>query len=421
MRGYFKKKFFVVLLAFIFVLPIIPVGATQATRDQLRELERQRAAAGQRVSEQANILAGTEFEMSQVVAEMQELDQQIIDASEALEAIEIDLLDTEIRIGEAQEDLTLATAERDLQLEILRERVRTMHEQGSSGLIEILFHAESISDFFSRLEYIRTVTQFDRELLARLEASEERRASSLDTLTSNRALVLDLQQEIILVKEEIEQSVEEKKVFFALLHADAERHRELEAILREEKHIIDIEFGIVRARHDEEVREAERIRRAEEDARRAAEAAARAAARASELEALGSFSHFAWPLPARGPSDISSGFGNRPDPFTGRNENHSGIDVPAPSGSRINAAAAGIVSIATWSASWGNYIVIDHAGGYSTLYAHNSRNRVAVGARVTQGQHIADVGTTGRSTGNHLHFEIRKNGVHKNPMSYFGG
>jgi murein DD-endopeptidase MepM/ murein hydrolase activator NlpD len=423
MRGYIQKRFFVLLLMVAIILPILPVGATQATRDQLRDAERRRASAGQQVSQQANLLAGTQYEMSQVTAEIQALDQEIVDASDALQIIEYDLVSTELRIEEAQEELLLATAERDAQLKVLRGRVRTMHEQGSTGFIEILFQAESISDFFTRLEGIRTITQRDQELLGRLESAEERRSASLSTLHSDRTLIQSLQTDIEIAMAEIEERIVDRQAFFALLHEDAEQEAAFLAILQEEARVIDHEFGIIRGLYLAEVAEAERIRREADEARRVAEAEARAAAQAERTAALGPFSPFTWPLPARAPvpANISSPFGNRPDPFTGRTAFHSGVDVPAPAGTRINAAADGYVRFAGWSAGWGNYIIIDHAGGYSTLYAHNTRNHVRTGQRVSAGAHIGDVGTTGRSTGNHLHFEIRLNGVHQNPMRYFGG
>jgi murein DD-endopeptidase MepM/ murein hydrolase activator NlpD len=415
-----KKNFFIIFFALIFVLHTVPIGAaSQETRDRLREAERRRSAAGQQVSQQANILAGTQLEMSQVMAEMQALDQQIMDASERLEAVEIDLLATELLFEEAEEDLALAEEEYNLQQEILRERVRTMHEQGSAGLIQVLFQAENIEDFFSRWEYIRTVAQFDRDLLSRLEATGIRIAANRDDLQRSTVLMREFQEQQEIAKQEVEARMAERKEFFILLEEDAERHQQYLDILREEEHALNIELGVIREIERKEIAEAERLRREEEDRRRAEAAAARAQEQSSRLAELNSFEDFAWPLP--GYSTISSPFGNRPDPFTGRPTNHEGIDLPAPAGTRINAAEAGYVRFARWGAGWGNYIVIDHADGYSTLYAHQTRNRVTEGQRVTRGQHIGDVGTTGRSTGNHLHFEIRLNGVHLNPMSFFGG
>ena len=98
---------------------------------------------------------------------------------------------------------------------------------------------------------------------------------------------------------------------------------------------------------------------------------------------------------------------------------HTGIDVSAPTGTRINAAAEGYVRFVGWMGGYGNTIIIDHGGGYSTLYAHNSRNRVAQGQHVRAGQHIADVGSSGLSTGPHLHFEVRRNNVAVDPMAFF--
>ncbi|MCL2197844.1 MAG: peptidoglycan DD-metalloendopeptidase family protein [Defluviitaleaceae bacterium] len=414
------KKYLVGLLIAALVLPILPAAASQATRDQLREMERQRAAAGQLVSEQQNLLAGTEFEMSLIMAEMQELDQQIMDANEKLETIEYNLLVTELRLEEAEEELTIAREERDTQMEILRERVRVMHENGQAGFLEILFQAENISDFFSRWEYIRTVAQFDRDLLDSFEETEERIYANVENLAANRALIRDLGAQVEAAKREIDLRLAERALFFAALEEDAERHNEWLALLEEEAHAIDIEFGVVRDRYRAEVAEQERIRREAEEARRRAEAAARAAEQANRLASLNSFENFAWPLAIQG--QFSSPFGNRPSPFNAaRTEFHTGIDIAAPANTRINAAEAGYVRLAGWSASWGNWIIIDHANGYSTMYAHNTRNRVTEGQRVTRGQHIADVGTTGMSTGNHLHFEVRINGTHVDPMRYFGG
>lgn len=409
MKKYFLAAFFVLVIA-------LPVGA-QTSREQLRELERQRQAAGQQVSEQANILAGTEYAMSEIVAEMQRMDQQIIDANEDLDAIRYDLLVTEIRIEEAEADLEIARAERDAQTEILRGRLRVMHEQGTVGLLEVLFQAESIEDFFVRREFIRVGAQFDRDLLERLQASENRVAANVRELSRSRALIHELQAEAELAVAEVERRMDAQAVFLNALHADAERQAEFLAILEEEQHRINIEFGIVQQRVRAEEAEAARIRREAEERRLAEAAAARAAARQEELSELNSFDDFAWPLAVRG--TISSPFGNREDPFTRATDFHTGIDISAPGGTRINAAEAGVVRFAGWGVGWGNWIIIDHADGYSTMYAHNTRNHVREGQRVTRGQHIADVGSTGRSTGNHLHFEVRVNGQHVDPMRYF--
>ena len=115
---------------------------------------------------------------------------------------------------------------------------------------------------------------------------------------------------------------------------------------------------------------------------------------------------------------ISSYFVSRINPIYGYYENHNGIDIPLPYGSPVLAANAGTVIVSEYHYSYGYYVVIDHGGGISTLYGHNSKLLVAVGDQVTKGQQIAKAGSTGYSTGNHIHFCVRENGIHVDPLGY---
>lgn len=124
------------------------------------------------------------------------------------------------------------------------------------------------------------------------------------------------------------------------------------------------------------------------------------------------------PTRAPAPGYISSGFGTRADPFTGGRDHHMGVDFDANYGDPVKSAANGIVSFAGWKNGYGNTVVVDHGDGYQTLYGHNQRNLVRVGDVVRAGQELAKVGSTGRSTGAHLHFEVHVNGRPVNPMAY---
>jgi len=115
---------------------------------------------------------------------------------------------------------------------------------------------------------------------------------------------------------------------------------------------------------------------------------------------------------------ISSGFTYRINPITGKGENHRGIDIPAPYGANVYAALDGTVIISQWNSSYGNYIILDNGNGMTTLYAHNSALLKKVGDKVLKGETIALVGSTGDSTGNHCHFEVRINNIPKNPLDY---
>ena len=169
---------------------------------------------------------------------------------------------------------------------------------------------------------------------------------------------------------------------------------------------------------------------AQEDQLEAEEAKLQAAANAADAEIAAaerelaaqinnvvSESGFMWPLP--GYYNLSSLFAGRIHPITGKPQHHTGIDIPAPSGTDILAAKSGVVTTSTYNNSYGNYVVVSHSDGTSTLYAHMSRRGVSKGEVVSQGQYIGDVGTTGSSTGNHLHLEVRVNGSRVDPTQYF--
>jgi len=393
-------------------MPAINIGATPATRARLEELRAEQQEARQLVSEQQNLLEYTQQEMSFVLEQIQMLDQEIIDAMADLEVIEYALLEVEIRLAYAHLDQEAAQADWSEQYEFFRYRLRAMHEAGPVGYLEVLFGAESFVDFFMRLEDMRLIAQADREILAGLEAAERRERQAIDQINIEQNLARDLERRQLSLLRDLEYQANEREAFFAMLYQTAEYQETFLAILEESSHAIDVALGVYTARFNQELAAAERQRIQQ----------ARDAERARQNERLASLNNhngnFQWPVPTH--DHISSPFGNRPSPIHGRQEHHRGIDIPAPAGTRIVAAADGYVLLAGHNGGYGLTVIIEHYGGYSTLYAHNSRNRVSQGQRVTRGQHIADVGTTGMSTGNHLHFEIRRSGVAVNPLPYWG-
>ena len=125
-------------------------------------------------------------------------------------------------------------------------------------------------------------------------------------------------------------------------------------------------------------------------------------------------SNFSWPVDG----NITSAYGNRRHPVTGRNDYHSGVDIAAPHGTTVQAAASGTVNFVGWMGGYGRVVIIDHGNGYETLYAHNSQILVNEGQNVNRGNAIARVGTSGVATGPHVHFEVHQNGNHQNPMNF---
>jgi murein DD-endopeptidase MepM/ murein hydrolase activator NlpD len=282
--------------------------------------------------------------------------------------------------------------------------VRVIHEQGSVGFMDVLFQAESISNFLIRWEYVRAVAEFDRDMLDRLAAAENDVVAHREDLDRWRGSMESLQVQYRRLHENLEFVLEERAEWFARLAEDEAMLAQLVAIAEEEQRRAESAFADIQAQ----------LRR-EEDAATRQRTAAEHSARLAQLNDFNG--QFDWPIPTH--SRISSPFGMRMHPILRQNRMHTGIDVGAPTGTRLIAAADGYVRFAGWSGGFGNTVIIDHGDGYSTLYAHNSRNRVVSGQVVTRGQHIADVGSTGMSTGPHLHFEIRINNRAVDPLLYF--
>ena len=404
--------FALVAVVLVTAIPTAQISATSAQREALRVLQERRRNAQSQVEEAREVLSSYNADVNHWLNVLETYSQRITDALSDLEEIELVLLETEIAMADAHADLLTTRADLEVQEELFLTRLRALHEQGPIGYLDVLLNATSFSDFLVRLEHVRSISQFDQQVLEDMAAAEARIATNVEELNRLNVLFeeMHIQQEIAIVA--LEEAEEASQLMVAEALNNQEQAEILLAVYEASERAILEEMGIL-----------ERQIRAHEDAERAREQAARQAARQAQhnatLAELNNFNgQFRWPIPTH--SRISSGFGPRTNPVTRRPQgNHNGIDVPAPRGTRIIAAADGVVRTAGWMGGFGQIVVIDHGGGYSTWYAHNSLNRVSAGQRVTAGQHIADVGTTGQSTGNHLHFEIRRNGTPINPMNFF--
>ncbi|MCL2285666.1 MAG: peptidoglycan DD-metalloendopeptidase family protein [Firmicutes bacterium] len=414
----YKKKyfaFFMILLALVMIMPTIEISASQAVlrerRERLREVEQRRDAQRNQVREAETLLRGHRAEIENLLQRMRDYSQRMIDAHADLEEIEYTLLQTEIRQIYAIEELEQARIDRDIKEEIFHARLRAMHEGGTAGHLSVLFQANTFTEFLLGLEQIRDIAKFDQQVLNNMQEAEARVEEKIDQLSRvTTAFEITYQQQQIAI-EEMYAAIEANTQFLYSLQQDEAQAALLLEIEEITLRSLEEEFGVAQRL----MREAESAEQARQEQERIAQELAQRAAAQTNTNFGGTF---AWPVP--GHARISSHFGTRTHPIRRTREHHSGIDIPAPGGTRIIAAEAGVVTLAQWHGGFGLTVIIDHGNGYSTLYAHNFRNRVSVGQRVTRGQHIADVGTTGVSTGNHLHFEVRRNGVPVNPLPYVG-
>ena len=299
--------------------------------------------------------------MAQLEKDIKELQKKVDNLNYLINQTAEEISSTEQRIQKKEKEMT----ERE---DTLNERLKVMYKNGSVGFVDILLGSSSISEFVSNVEIIQKIYKNDMDVLDTLKKEHEE-------LT------------------EIKASLEEKKATLAARKTD----------LAAEKTSLDAKKKEFEAEEDKLKAEADRLT-------------------AEIINLMDKDSpyvggEFTWPCPAS--RYISSSFGNRLHPTLNVWKFHTGIDIGCSAGKDIVAAASGKVIMSQWYGGYGNCVMIDHGGGIVTLYGHASKLLVSKGQVVKQGQVIALVGSTGRSTGPHLHFEVRKNGQYIDPMSYF--
>ena len=284
---------------------------------------------------------------------------------------------------------------------MMKLRIRYMYETGKTSYLDLFFQSDTISQLLNRAEYISQISEYDRNKMDEYIRIKEEIADREAQLQAEHEELLALQQGT----RQKHQSVEQ------LLSAKSVQLKEYEGqIASAQDQISEYEKDL--QEQEEKIRQMEaEIRRKEEEEKKAADAAGKQ----YNTPDIGDIK-FIWPCPAS--KRITSNFGSRNSPTEGASSNHQGMDIGAPTGTDIVAAAAGEVTISTYSYSAGNYIMINHGGGVYTAYMHCSELLVSSGEKVSQGQVIAKVGSTGVSTGPHLHFGVRINGNYVDPAGY---
>jgi murein DD-endopeptidase MepM/ murein hydrolase activator NlpD len=290
-----------------------------------------------------------------------------------------------------------------------------MYENGNTGYLNVLMESNGFSDFLARVEYVNKLMDYDNNLLAEYQKNEETIATTVEEIKVDKANLETLQAEQESKTKELNAKVAEKEALVKKLNSDASTY---------EQQIKDLEA------EDAEVQKL--IQKANAEAAAKAKTSSSSSSSSSKSSSSSSSSSsgkvyastgrkFMYPVPAYSgykPNDI---YGGRYSPISGKYETHSGLDLKATLNTDIVAAASGTVIYSGVRGGYGNCVIIDHGGGYSTLYGHNNSLVVSVGQTVQQGQVIAKAGTTGYSTGVHCHFEVRINGQTTNPYPYLFG
>ena len=369
----------IALLAFLTV-SIVAVLPTNAGAISASEAQRQKDEA-KRKGDAAKAAQKKEMERRA------ELDAQITVIDNEIQEYQRQIDEKVAKIDESTKKIEELTIELKLQNEAYIERASSLIKKGNVSYMEVLLKSKSIDDLLTRVSVLKHVAKYDTNKMKEIEAS---------------------MKEVEALKEKL---IEEKEEVIKLKAVQDEKKATLDSYKAESQKIIDD------LQNDIEKFEAQY--EAAEKAQAAARAAANQAVYSGSVSVPANFvgGQFMWPSNT---TRVTSPYGYRIHPVTGRQKFHSGVDIGAPYGTNIYAANSGTVVVAGYNTGgYGNYVIINHGGGYSTLYAHCSSLRVSRGQQVQRGQVIANCGSTGMSTGPHIHFEIQLNGKTTNPMQYF--
>lgn len=395
----------------LFTLLLSGISAFAVSQSDVDALEKERQNIRDQQADVIEQLDSLESEKASVIERKEALDKQ-----NELYRQEIELINDQIEIydqmiADKAEELEQAREAEEKQFEIYCQRVRAMEENSTWSYISFIFKADGLADMLARLDDIMDIIKHDQaledEYIEAREFVEKVKAEYEEIQAEQQAKKTELTAE----KEKLEAEIESAYLMISELEKDIEEYKKA----YEANELLEVE---VQNKIDETVAALEK-QKAQEEANKYQNSGTGSGTGSTGSSNVGANAGagYYWPCPSS--AYITSVFGYRVHPIFGTTKYHSGVDIAANAGSNICAAASGTVAIAEYSASYGNYVVIYHANGMSTLYAHMSSMAVSAGQSVSQGQLIGYVGSTGWSTGPHLHFEVRVNGSCVDPLSYY--
>ena len=396
-----------IMLAVLMVISLLAVlvpatPAKAAKQSEIDALKQQQEAIKAQQQQQAANIQSLRDQKADVMAQKEALDQQTALLMQEITNVEAQIELYNNLVAEKELELQDAQAKEEAQARIFRTRVREIEENGRMSYLVLLLESQDVADLLSRMDIIGEIIAYDKrieqKLIAAREEVEAAKAALEQTLAEQEAKKAELETQ----KAALEAQVAEAEQLIRNLESDIEAYNALYAQAEAQKQALQNQIN-------QKVAELA-----------AQEAAARQAAQANNqtynaAAAVGASGSMMWPATSHA---ISSPFGYRIHPISGVQKFHAGVDIGASYGSPVMAADGGTVILAGWNGGYGNCVVINHGNGLTTLYGHMSSIAVSVGQSVGKGQTIGYVGSTGASTGPHLHWEVAVNGSVVNPLNY---
>lgn len=399
----------------IFAAPVFSVHAEETKED----VEQQKEEA-QQAQEEANANAEKyQKKVDKLTAAVNELDKQATDISTQIVEKKQQAEDLQNEIDETQTKLAEAQVSEDNQYEAMKKRIQYLYEEGDVAYIDALMSSASFEDSLNKSEYVDQLSTYDQKQLNKLVKTKNDIAEYQQTLKDDLADVEKVKADLETKQADLDDVISQKNAEINKYSDDVEMQKALAAEYAKQESELDDKLAEL-ARQEQQRLEKERKQREAEQQQQDNNGGSDNSG--SDSDNSGSNNggsttgsgQFIWPV--SGP--ITDYFGPRESPTAGASSNHMGIDIGCSYGVPIAAADAGVVTVAEWGESGGNYVMIDHGNGFVTMYLHNSSLAVSVGDVVSQGQTIAYAGSTGYSTGTHCHFSVFLNGSYVNPLDY---
>lgn len=408
------------MLTLIFCMQ--PVCNVQATEESnLSEAQQEKKTLENDLQKAKELIDSLKGSKEDIQSEVEKLDKQLNEISGKVKELESQLSKKRQEIANTESALNKAKEQEKKQYRSMKKRIQFMYENGQTSYVEMLLSADSFTDFLNAVEYITQISQYDRKMLKEYQNMQVTIADTQKTLETDYASLQSLQAKVQEEKQAVAALESAKKgelndVADDLTDAQSVAKAYEAEIQAQNEVIAQIQAAQKRAA---EQQAAQQQAQAAEENQGATDAAGENQNTAQNTTPSGngqSTGSMMWPCPSS--KRVTSDYGPRTSPTNGASSNHKGIDIGAAYGADIVAADGGTVLVATYSSSGGNYVIIDHGGGLCTVYMHASSLTVSAGQTVSKGQVIAKVGSTGISTGNHLHFGVTLNGVYVSPWGY---
>lgn len=407
-KPFFKSIAFLTAFAFIMsfgFLIIEPVTAQAASlssyQAQQKKIQQELSAKKQEIKKAENELSSYQAQVRMVNANLEAAEAQLAAANSALAQAEAELAATNAQLEKEQESL-------ETQVNAYSERMRQTYIDGNVSLLDVILESTSMEDFITRAYYMEKILEYDNTMIDTINESIESIEEQKATLEQQKADLQVIKSAKESAVAELEAAKVEKYSLISTAQAQKEQAQDEYDSMLADSNKLNKEIQTLIAKQKQQ--------QAAQSNKNNSTNNGNNGNSGNDNYATGT-GKYMWPLPS-GYKNITSNYGMRMHPTKHVYKMHTGIDISAPGGTPIYAADSGTVILARYYGSYGNTVIIDHGGNVVTLYAHMSSIGASVGQSVARGQTIGRVGTTGASTGNHLHFEVRVGGSCVSPWGY---